>query len=318
MSKEANLSACTKNGIIAALAMDQRNSLRSALEKASKIPKEYSDSDLEDFKSLVTEALSPYASAILLDPRYGLPAAGKRAKECGLLLAYEASGYDTNVPGRLPRLAEGWSVRRLVQAGMNAAKVLIYYNPQDPAAINTAKQVFVERVGAECSAEGVPLFLEILTYHDGLTGTELIRAKPELVTESVREFSQPHYRTDVLKIEFPIDPNATAGIGVRETLYSEAEAKAAFRNLDAAAGVPYIYLSAGVDMQVFARTLELAASSGSRYSGVLCGRATWKGAIAIYANDGAEAAQDWLATEGVGNIQQLNQVLSQSATPLNS
>lgn len=316
MTKEANLRACTKNGIIAALAMDQRNSLRRALQKASAVSKDYSDSDLATFKTLVTEVLTPYASAILLDPRYGLPAARSRAAACGLLLAYEASGYDADVPGRLPRLADGWSVRRLIQQGASAVKVLIYYNPQDTPAVNTAKQVFVERVGAECAAEGASFFLEILTYHDGLSGAALLRAKPELVAESAREFSRPHYRVDVLKLEFPIDPNVTQGIGQGERVYSEPAARDAFRRLDAAAGVPYVYLSAGVDMPVFTRTLELAAGSGSRFSGVLCGRATWKGAIESYANHGPEAAKDWLATEGVSNIALLNQVLAQAATPL--
>ena len=52
--------------------------------------------------TLSTEVLTPHASAILLDPEWGLPASRKRAKNAGLLLAYEKTGYDKTGPGRLP------------------------------------------------------------------------------------------------------------------------------------------------------------------------------------------------------------------------
>ena len=43
---------------------------------------------IEQLKVLVSEELTQYASSILLDPEYGLPA-DARNKKCGLLLAYE-------------------------------------------------------------------------------------------------------------------------------------------------------------------------------------------------------------------------------------
>jgi tagatose-1,6-bisphosphate aldolase len=61
---------------------------------------------LEEFKTAVTRVLTPYASAILLDPEYGLPAAKAARKNAGLLLAYENSGYDNTQPGRLPDLLD--------------------------------------------------------------------------------------------------------------------------------------------------------------------------------------------------------------------
>ena len=45
-------------------------------------------------RSYVAEVLTQHASAILLDPEWGLPAAKRRAKGSGLLLAYEKTGYD--------------------------------------------------------------------------------------------------------------------------------------------------------------------------------------------------------------------------------
>ena len=91
-------------GVIAAAAMDQRGSLKKALEKEKGAA--VSDAMMEEFKTLVTEVLTPHASAILLDPEWGLPASKKRAKNAGLLLAYEKTGYDKTGPGRLPDLLD--------------------------------------------------------------------------------------------------------------------------------------------------------------------------------------------------------------------
>ena len=60
----------TESGIIAAAAMDQRGSLKKALGQLS--GGEVSDVMMEDFKGAVTEVLTPHASAILLDPQWGI------------------------------------------------------------------------------------------------------------------------------------------------------------------------------------------------------------------------------------------------------
>ncbi len=50
----------------------------------------------------------------------------------------------------------------------------------------------------------------------------------------------------------------------------------------------------------------MAAEAGTDYSGVLCGRATWKDGIPIYATKGVKALEDWLSSEGVKNIEAVN------------
>src|SRR3954467_5245061 len=72
-------------GVIAAAAMDQRGSPKKSLakEKGSAA----GDREREEFKTLVTEVLPRHASAILLDPEWGLPASKQRTKGSGLLLA---------------------------------------------------------------------------------------------------------------------------------------------------------------------------------------------------------------------------------------
>src|SRR5207244_2657515 len=109
-----------------------------------------------------------HASAILMDPEYGLPALAERAPGTGVLLAYEKTGYDATIKGRLPDLLPEWSVRRLVEAGADAIKILLYYNAFDDPQVNTIKHAFIERVGAECAAIDAPFFLEPLAYDDNL------------------------------------------------------------------------------------------------------------------------------------------------------
>jgi tagatose 1,6-diphosphate aldolase len=77
---------------------------------------------------------------------------------------------------------------------------------------------------------------------------------------------------------------------------------------------PFIYLSAGVSNAEFTETLELAGESGVKFNGVLCGRATWKDGIPVYAKQGAGAFRKWLESEGVKNINNVNARLK-AATP---
>ena len=119
---------------------------------------------MTEFKIAVTKVLTPHASAILLDPEYGIPAAKARAKNAGLLLAYEESGYDNTKPGRLPDLLPHVSVKRIEDWGADAVKILIYYTPFDDPKVNDIKHAFIERIGAECETNEIPFFLEFVGY----------------------------------------------------------------------------------------------------------------------------------------------------------
>lgn len=304
-----------ERGVIAAAAMDQRGSLRSAIAKDKGIDKKAVTQEMmEEFKVVVTRVLTPHASAILLDPEYGLPAAKQRAKNAGLLLAYENSGYDNTRPGRLPDLLDHYSVHRLVADGADCIKILLYYTPFDPQEINDAKQAWVERIGAECVAADVPFFLELVGYEEGVDekGPVFAKKKPECVIRSMEEFSKPQYDVDVLKVEVPVTMAFVKGTQAckGESVYTRDEAKDHFRKAAAAAKKPFIYLSAGVSNETFTETLELAAESGVNFSGVLCGRATWKDGMPVYAKQGVKALEDWLNDQGVKNIKNVNARLS--------
>jgi tagatose 1,6-diphosphate aldolase len=261
-----------ERGVIAAAAMDQRGSLQKSLSKEK--GSEVSDAMMEEFKSLVTEVLTPHASAILLDPEWGLPASKRRAPNAGLLLAYEKTGYDKTGPGRLGDLLDLWSVRRL---------------------------------------NDIPFFLEFVGYEEGADekGLDYAKKKPKIVAASMKEFSKDRYGVDVLKVEVPINMKYVDGAKAfgGQKAYSKMEAMGLFLEAATATTKPFIYLSAGVSNAEFTEALELAAESGVKFNGVLCGRATWKEGIPIYAKQGASAFRTWLESEGVANINNVNERL---------
>ena len=299
-------------GVIAAAAMDQRGSLKKALGPNA------GDKELIEFKTSVTEILTPHASAILLDPEWGLPASKTRAKNSGLLLAYEKTGYDKTGPGRLGDLLDHWSVRRLKEAGADCIKILLYYTPFDPKDINDRKHAWVERLGDECRANDIPFFLEFVGYEEGADekGLEFAKKKPEIVKASMAEFTKDRYGVDVMKVEVPINMKYVEGAKSfgGQKAYTRDEAKKLFLDAASVATKPFIYLSAGVSNAEFNESLALAAESGVKFNGVLCGRATWKDGIAIYAEKGNQAFRDWLSNEGVKNIENVNKSLQAASS----
>jgi tagatose 1,6-diphosphate aldolase len=298
-------------GVIAAAAMDQRGSLKKSLEKEK--GSAVTDREMEEFKEIVTEVLTQHASAILLDPEWGLPAARKRAKNAGLLLAYEKTGYDKTGPGRLPDLLDNWSVRRLKEAGADCIKILLYYTPTDGEKINDIKHAWVERLGDECRANDIPFFLEFVGYEEGIDekGLEFAKKKPQIVTESMREFTKEKYGVDVMKVEVPVNMQFVEGAQSfkGQKAYSKADAIKLFQETAKVATKPFIYLSAGVSNAEFNEALALAAEAGVNFNGVLCGRATWKDGIPVYGKHGGKAFREWLSAKGVENIENVNQSL---------
>lgn len=310
------INACAdERGVIAAAAMDQRGSLQKSIAKARGADGKCSDEELTSFKTAVTQVLTKHASAILMDPEYGLPALEHKDPRAGVLLAYEKTGYDATVKGRLPDLLPQWSVRRLVEAGANAIKILLYYNPHDDAGINAVKHAFIERVGSECAAVDVPFFLEPIYYEDGLDDAALARKKPDAVTRYMEEFSKARYGVDVLKVEVPFNIKFVQGSRAfgGAAVYTKADAMRQFAESASAARKPFIYLSAGVSDAVFIETLEWAAEAGTNFAGVLCGRATWQDGIPVFASGGYDALVAWLEDKGVKNITALNTTLAKGA-----
>src|SRR6266566_2647783 len=300
--KAKNIDACADDrGIIRAAAMDQRGSLMREIGKQGGAG---TPESLTEFKTAVTKALTPYATAILMDPEYGLPALKAKATNAGVLLAYEKSGYDADPENRMPDVLDRWTVRRLVEAGANGIKVLIYYDPFDDKDLNLRKEIVIEP----------------LAYKKGMDekGLEFAKRKPEAVKKYMATFSEARFGIDILKVEVPVNLAFVQGSKANKSgdvAYTKAEALRHFKEAADATTKPFIYLSAGVSDDVFRESLEYAAESGATFSGVLCGRATWLEGLPIYAKQGRAAFDAWLADKGVRNIQMLNEVLEHTAKP---
>lgn len=316
--KIAGLKAVSdQRGVIAAAAMDQRGLLKNMLARELGV-EEPPEAMVVEFKELVTAALTRHASSILLDVQYGLPATKHRNGK-GLLLAYEKAGYTVDHPERLPTATEGWSVLRIKEAGADAIKILVYYTPFEEKWVNEQKHAWVERIGAECAAHDIPLFLEFVGYSvhgEDEKGIEYARRKPEIVLRSMQEFSRERYLADVLKVEAPLQMQFVEGAKANrgQTAYTRAEAAKIFLEAAASTPLPFVYLSAGVTSEAFLEMLQFAVDTGVEFHGVLCGRATWQGGVPVFVKQGRKAFEHWLDTQGAENIQQVNRIL-QSAQP---
>lgn len=302
-------------GVISALAFDQRGALKKMMVQHQ--TEEPTVEQIEQLKTIVSEELTKYASSILLDPEFGLPASKARHEEAGLLLAYEKTGYDASSTSRLPDCLVEWSAKRLKEEGADAVKFLLYYDVDGDKYVNLQKQAYIERIGSECKAEDIPFFLEILSYDETIADNasiEFAKVKPRKVNEAMKVFSDERFGIDVLKVEVPVNMNYVEGFADGDIVYTKEEAAAYFTEQEASTHLPYIYLSAGVSAKLFQDTLVFAAESGAKFNGVLCGRATWAGSVKVFIEEGEEAARNWLRTVGYQNIDDLNKVLETTAS----
>ncbi len=229
------------------------------------------------------------------------------------------TGYDATEPGRFPDLIDNQSALRIGEEGADAVKFLLYYDADEGDKINDRKKAFVERVGAESKANNLPFFLELVSYDanmDSVTDAAYAKVKPHKVIELTREFSKPRYNVSVLKLEVPVNQKFVEGFtDGDEPVYTAQEAANYYKEQAEATNLPFIFLSAGVTNEMFLKELHFAKDSGSNFNGVLCGRATWKLGVKPFAAEGEEAGRQWLQTEGKANIERLNKVLAETATP---
>ena len=316
--KLVNLQRLTDaNGRFKMLAIDQRDSLRNAIGRATaRKPGDVTYADLADVKAVITEVLAPFATATLVDPVYGLARAAKLVTGgVGLLVATEETGYEPAGPDgrqRKSRLIDGWSVAKAKRVGANAVKLLVYYNPDAAPDVLTHQQSLVRAVGAECVREDLPYLLELVTYpldEPAADTPEFARKRPRHAVESAREFSKDEYGVDILKLEFPGDLKYAREFSqgafdskAREPISTLAEANASCRELNEAADRPWVILSGGVDISEFLVNLSLAAEAGA--SGFLCGRAIWKDVVPRYPDLAAMRA--FLQREGAFNFGRAN------------
>lgn len=141
----------TPKGIFTMCAMDHRGSLQKMLCPTD--PDAISYQQMVDFKLLMAETMAPYASAVLLDPIYGVAqciVGGAVPSYTGLLVSLEATGYTGSLERRRTEIEPGWSVSKIKRLGASAVKLLVYYHPDITDAAADQRSL-IGRAADECA-----------------------------------------------------------------------------------------------------------------------------------------------------------------------
>ena len=309
------------------LAIDQRGSLQKMLADAvGKDKAAIGYADMVMAKRLVTSILSPYFSATLMDPEFGIPESLKYlSKNSALLIATEKSGTEAvgyKLREKRTVLLEGWNVEKIKRVGADAVKILLYYRPDSTPEIKEYQENTVKFLGQECKKYDVPFVLEPVGFafkddEPSTDSSEYAKKKPEIVLETCKEFSKEEYGVDILKLEFPLNLKFVKEFHTgyfdgkeREEIYTIKDAESACFEITKASRVPWVILSAGVDIDEFVYNVEIASGNGA--SGFLAGRAVWKDFASYYPNE--KDMGSWLSTSGVSNYMKIYEA-SKKATP---
>lgn len=263
------------DGTFAVVAIDQRNTLKRMYAAAGQ--PDASADELIAFKADVLDALDN-ASAVLVDPGYGVPALARLGARprTGVLIAAEPAerarfGDEPRVT-RDPVQDAAW-VRA---GGGHALKYLVQIRADRPVAPGEPDLAaegldVVRQVVADCRAAGVPSVIENLIYP--LPGEELTpNARAEAIIAAAVALDE--IGPDLLKLEYPGGPQAC-------------------RRLAASIDTPWAVLSAGVDFDAFTDVLRISCDDGGA-SGFIAGRAVWKDAVGM----APEQRRRFLADEG--------------------
>ena len=253
----------TAGGLVAAVAVDQRQALRRMLADAGAAP----DADsLRAFKVAVGRALGDIAPALLTDPEFGLPAISSDpaiSARLPLMLSIEESGTLPCEGGKRSLALAGWSAEAARRHGAIAAKLLVYARADHAATLGHAERL-IRAVRADCRRADLPFVLEILPYRLDDEDEEHYRhafGRHVLEVAAIGDDARP----DLLKLAWP------------GALGSDGEEPGGLDRL-AAMRSPWALLSAGAPFETFERRVALALERGGA-CGFIAGRALWADAV---------------------------------------
>lgn len=294
-------------------AVDQRPPIKNPI-KAKRGTAEAPWEDVAGFKELLIDELQGESSAMLLDPHYAYPRGITRLQASrGLVVTLEDSIFRDTSGGRLSSQIDDWSVEKIKRIGADAVKVLTWYRPDADPAVCRAQQDFTQRIGEACRRFDIPFVFELLVYplaadEDSTRDyVEMKGKRPTLVLESVRTFADPRFGVDLFKLESPLPAAEVPGVGNP----GWEEAQRWFDELGAAAGRPWVMLSAGAGMDEFRHVLSHAYRAGA--SGYLAGRAIWSKAFEHFPDWNAIRRE--LRGEACDYMRALNALTDAAATP---
>ncbi len=277
------------SGAFAMVAIDQRESLRTMFSATLGAPP--SDDVVSDFKLAVAEQLAPFASAILFDRFYGLPAfaATGRVPTCARIMAADQL---TQPPGGLVEdtdIDAGLDPAAMRAAGADALKLLVIWR----GAQNGDRCVdLASRFMQLCRTGGLLGIVEAIV-PEGWRGTGG-GARESAIVDAARQLgaAQP----DLYKCQVPFHGRGrAAAIG------------AVCEQIGLALPCPWVVLSQGVALDDFPHAIEIACRSGA--SGFLAGRGIWADAVS------ADRYRESLEAVSVPRLHRLADTVDSLVTP---
>lgn len=301
---------CNNNSHLEMLAIDQRPPIFNIIKTKKK---NYAFDDVVNFKRHISQSLSKYASAILMDPVYSIPNLISTSNCNGLIITLEDHAFVEKGRGRYSKNINNWTVEKIKKIGGDAVKVLAWYRPDADKKCIQYQKKYIETIGKQCEKYDIPFLLELLVYpfknEIGYSKDykEQQNKNQNHVIDSVKEFSKAKYKVDIFKVESPVDSkNLETGKFTKETHEAFAKLSKAMRN------IPWVMLSSGMSKNSFFNCLKLAYKNGA--SGYLAGRTIWLDAFKDYPN--YKKITNSLSSEGANYVKKLNALTKKNAQSL--
>ncbi|WP_308467951.1 hypothetical protein [Rathayibacter soli] len=250
----------TDRGNMLVIAADQRNSMKAVVQDAPEAG--ITAAELAVIKADLVQHLANHAPAILLDPEVALPGIVDDrvlTRDTALVVGMDSSGADVVDGLKYTNFVPGITARQVRDFGGDAAKMLYYTRPdRQPHDARLLRDL--DTAIADCDREGVLLVVELLTYRlEEETEHEYQAKFTDLVADGARLAIE--HGSKVLKLQYPGSADGCRSV------------------TDAAGGVPWAVLSAGVDHETFLGQVQVAMAGGA--SGAMAGRAVWKDALSF-------------------------------------
>lgn len=261
LERRAMARISTAQGNMLIVAGDQRNGMKAVMNHPDG-PGAITKEELAGAKADLVAHLGNHAPAILLDPEIALPGLvtdQTLGRDTALVVGMDASGSETIDGLRYTRYVEGVTPRTVRDMGGDVAKMLFYVRSDKQGSDSLVAQQIRDLVEA-CNAEGLLLIVEILTYKlEDESDEDYARIFGQLVVDATRMAVE--CGSKVLKLPYPGSPEACAAV------------------TEAAAGVPWAVLSAGVDHSTFIGQVSTAVAAGA--GGAMAGRSLWKDSLGM-------------------------------------
>jgi tagatose 1,6-diphosphate aldolase len=277
----------TPSGKIVIVAADQRNSMKAVVQDTPGDTSAITVEELAAIKADLVRHLANHAPAILLDPEIALPQIvddGILARDTALVVGLDASGFALEDGLRYTSFVPGMSVAGGRRYGADVLKMLYYTRPDlQPFGSRVWSQV--RDLITECEKEGILLIVELLTYQvEDESDEDYQAAFADLVIDGARLAVAAGAK--LLKLQYPGSAQGCRAV------------------TEAAQGVPWAVLSAGVDHETFVKQVGIAVSEGC--AGAMAGRAIWKDSLSF----DADTRKDLLTNRALPRLVELSSVVN--------